>query len=563
MSSFIFSLKKILVFSLLALFCLSLVPAMSLSSTTNARTLEVKATPITNRPLTTLTLQYPRQFHDYYEMEEEIVYFHSQAPDLIDLNVIGHSYNGLNISCLRITNEADTRQKAKTLIVAHHHGREQITVEAALRLIMRLINNYGIDATLTEYVDTQEIYIIPSLNPDTLEYVVNQGNYWLRKNLRPFDHDLDGEFDEDGYEDINGDGTISAFDVYDAGGIHYLFTYFEGIDNDADGEINEDPLGYVDLNRNYASGFGNEPGSSADPYSDAYHGPSAFSEPETQVFRDFAIQHRFAMAYSLHSGINATYLPSDQYDNWVEPLLYTAVYNDLESLLPSWWNEDPGYNAQSSTSIHDNLAAGYYGLWQDWMYEQRNTAVPICFEIYRNASSVSASSTNVIEDNETHYIEEWTGIYGYFNPVDAGIDALWNDITPAFDYLLQLTPRLTATVSSAIFQNDTITTSINIHNLSPRLSTIDEIEFRNTDGLLIHTTPVIAAAQSGPVSLTLSQTELGTNNTLVIGNNYTGYIQLRITEVIPPPIPGFPITSILLGTIAAMGILIVIRRKRH
>lgn len=561
MRGFIYSMKKAFVIGLLGLFCLSLLPVMSLSFISNTRTLKVKAIPSINRVLNPVTLQYPGQFHDYNEMEEEIAYFHSQAPELIDLEVIGHSFNGLNITCLRITNETDTRQKAKTLVVAHHHGREQITVEAALRFIIRLINNYGIDPTLTEYVNTQEIYIIPSLNPDTLEYVVNQGNYWLRKNLRPFDHDSDGQFDEDGYEDINADGTISSYDVYDSSMV-YQFTYFEGIDNDADGEKNEDPVGYVDLNRNYPSGFGNEPGSSSDPYHDAYRGPSAFSEHETQVFRDFTSQHRFAMAFSLHSGINATFFPSDQSENWIEPLLYNTVYNDLESLLPPWWNEDVGYSAPSTRGIREDLAAGYYGLWQDWMYEERNTIVPICFEIFRNASSVSGDAITVIEDNATHHIEEWTGIYGYFNPVSAGIDALWTDIVPAFDYLLQLTPRLTAALTSAVFDNDTITATINIHNLSPRLSTIDEIEFRNINGLLLHTFPAIAAAQSGPISLTISQTDLGENNTLLIGNNYTGYIHLLLTEIIPPPIPGFPIASIILGTIAAIGILIVLRRKR-
>lgn len=561
MKGFTFLLKKGLVIILLGLFCLSLIPVMGLSFTTNSGPLEVKAIHSRNWSMNPVTLRYPGQFHDYDEMEEEIAYFHTQAPDIIDLEVLGQSFNGLNITCLRITNETDTRQKAKTLVVAHHHGREQITVEAALRFIMRLINNYGIDPILTEYVNTQEIYIIPSLNPDTLEHVVNQGNYWLRKNLRPFDHDLDGEFDEDGYEDIDGDGTISVFDVYDASR-NYLFSYFEGIDNDGDGEKNEDPVGYVDLNRNYPSGFGNEPGSSSDPYHEAYRGPSAFSEPETQVFRDFVSQHRFAMAYSLHSGINATYFPSDQFENWVEPALYNIVYNDLEGLLPPWWNDDVGYASPSDRGIYEDLAAGYYGLWQDWMYEERNTVVPICFEIFRNASSVSGDAITVIADNATHYIQEWTGIYGYFNPVSQGIDALWNDITPAFDYLLQLTPRLTAVLTSATFGNDTITATINIHNLSPRLSTIDDIEFCNINGLLLHTFPVIAAAQSGPISLTISQTDLGPNNTLLIGNNYTGYIHLELIPLIPPPIPGFPITSIMIGTIAAMGILIILRRKR-
>ncbi|MDO8055500.1 MAG: M14 family zinc carboxypeptidase, partial [Candidatus Hermodarchaeota archaeon] len=428
--------KSALDLILIFLFILSIIPAtyssgFAVVNSTNTPIM-VAAAPL-QMPL---SLQYPGEFHDYDEMQEEIAYFHTQAPELIDLEVIGRSYEGRDITCLRITNETNPLQKAKTLVVAHHHGREQITVEAALRFILRLLNNFGIDPTLTEYVNTQEIYVIPSLNPDSLEYTVNLGNHWLRKNLRPFDHDGDGSLDEDGVEDVNMDGIISGFDVYTSGGI-YLYTYYEGIDNDADGEVNEDPVGYVDLNRNYPSGFGN-PGSSSDPYSQVYHGPAPFSEPETDSFRNFTQNHRFAMAFSLHSGINATYFPSYQSGLFVEPQLYQTLYSELDGLLPPWWNSDDEYALQGSPA---HLATGYHGLWQDWMYEERQTLVPICFEIYRNASSVSASSVSIVYQNATHYIEEWTGIYGYFNPVASGIDTLFDEITPAFHYLLQLTPR--------------------------------------------------------------------------------------------------------------------------
>ena len=44
----------------------------------------------------------------------------------------------------------------------------------------------------------------------------------------------------------------------------------------------------VDLQRNYGFQFGvDDIGSSSDPCSDNYRGPSAFSEPETQAIRNF------------------------------------------------------------------------------------------------------------------------------------------------------------------------------------------------------------------------------------------------------------------------------------
>ncbi|MFX0169537.1 MAG: M14 family zinc carboxypeptidase [Candidatus Hodarchaeota archaeon] len=553
------STKGELVVILIVLFSLTLIPAANTSVLGAITHLDLQLKMPSTQIQTPLTLLYPGEFHDYFEMEEELANFQTQAPDLIDLEIIGQSYEGLNITCVRITNETDIRQKAKSLIVAHHHGREQITVEVALRFILRLLNNYEVNPTLTNFLNNQEIFVIPSLNPDTLEHSVNHGDHWLRKNLRPFDHDSDGSFDEDGIDDVNGDGILSSFDVFTTSDI-YLYSYYEGIDNDADGQINEDPIGYVDLNRNYPTGFGN-PGSSNDPYNQVYHGPTPFSEPETQAFRDFALNHRFAMAFSLHSGINATYFPSDQYNTFRDPILYPIMYNELDSLLPSWWNAYNGYALKGSAAY---LAAGDYGLWQDWMFEERGTAVPICFEIYNNASSISASSTTEIYRNDTHYIEEWTGIYGYFNPVTSAINELWHDIIPAFDYLLQQTPRLTGLLTGKTETNESITLTINLSNLSPRLSTIEDIEFRNSNGTLLHTIPALEAGHTVPLLLQFPTADIGSNKSLWIGNNYTGYIELPLTDVvIPPPIPGFPLISIIVGAIVAMGTLILIRRKHR
>ena len=106
--------------------------------------IEKVVTPSVTRTWGPLTLLYDEQFHDPVEVDEEIENIHSLVPELVDLEIIGQSYQERNLTCLRITNELNTVQKAKTLVVAHHHGREQITVELALRFILHLLNNYGV-----------------------------------------------------------------------------------------------------------------------------------------------------------------------------------------------------------------------------------------------------------------------------------------------------------------------------------------------------------------------------------------------------------------------------------
>ncbi|TFG06499.1 hypothetical protein EU538_10160, partial [Candidatus Thorarchaeota archaeon] len=350
-------------------------------------TIELIPVPSIERDWSDVSLLYPDQYHDADEVQEEIEHIAESVPELVGLEVIGQSYLGRNISSLRITNEQSSLQKAKTLVVAHHHGREQITVEAALRFILYLLNGYGEDDEITEYVDTEEIFVIPTLNPDTLEYVVNQGNHWLRKNLRPYDNDGDGEADEDVLQDVNGDGWISSFETYrkEGGDLIYLGSTYEGIDDDADGLVNEDGIGLTDLNRNYPTYWSPSSANSNDPTSQVYRGSSPFSEPETRALRDLVLNHRFAMSYSLHSGINSTYFATNSVGNWAEPVLYSRMIDDLDDILPDSFNEDQGYPSQHRFATHGELAT-HGGMWKDWMYQERGTIAPICFEIYHNGT---------------------------------------------------------------------------------------------------------------------------------------------------------------------------------
>ncbi len=541
----------------LVLYC----PPLPVKSNLAFTLIEVKPEPLI-RTWDIVSLIYPGQFHDPDAVQEEIDLFHETAPELIDMEVIGQSIQGRNITCLRITNENNDWQKAKTLVVTHHHGREQITVEMTLRFLIYLLNGYGIDSAITEYIDTEEIYVIPTLNPDALELVVNQDSHWLRKNLRPFDNDADGLFDEDPEEDTNGDGCISSFDVYTKSGssLEFQYAYFEGIDNDGDGSVNEDEIGLTDLNRNYDSYWGGTPGSSNDPTSQIYRGASPFSEPETSAFRDFVLQHRFAMAYSLHSGINCTYFPTDRDNYWLDPFLFSQVLNDYNGLLPDGYNEiyDRSEINQENRGVVSQLAAGQSGMWMDWMYNQHAVPLPICFEIYHNASSDIPSSYTIIEDNATHQVQEWKEIYGYFNPVASHIDALWDDLLPSFRYLLDMTPRITPTLLSASPQGDNIAVQLNIECLSPRLSTVDPIQFLTPTDTLLHSIPAIAANSFQTVTFTIPSLQVAIGETIQIGNEYSGYLPLELVESSPIILPNPFLIAAGLGVVVVSAIIVFI-----
>ncbi|MFW9806340.1 MAG: M14 family zinc carboxypeptidase [Candidatus Thorarchaeota archaeon] len=556
--------SKILLLALLITLTIAPVQGLASQSEDGVLVIEKTVTPSVDRTWTTISLIYDGQFHDPVELDEEIENIQSLAPELVDVEIIGQSYQGRNLTCLRITNELNTVQKAKTLVLAQHHGREQVTVEVALRFILLLLNNYGEDDLITEYVDTQEIYIIPTLNPDALNVVVNEGNHWLRKNLRPYDNDGDGLISEDDVEDVDGDGWISEFLVYQkdypSEEPDYYYDvdwgYWEGIDNDGDDLVNEDEVGLVDLNRNYPKFWGVGGGDLLIPETQIYCGTEPFSEPETQAFRDFALNHRFAMAYSLHTGINATYFPTDESENWPagDGPLYYSIASDFADILPDGFNDYLGYIGEDS-----RFETGLSGGWKEWMYYERGTTVPITFEIYHNATVDAEEAHVIIENNSTHIIREWKGIYGYFNPVESEIDSLWDDLIPSFEYLLEMTPRLDISItgySGGTSAGDTVSLNTRTENLSPRLGSRESVLILDASNQVLDSMIAVGGEQSltGQASIDLTEDLASSDLSIFIGNNYTGYTEF----VLSLGTPGLPLDPLLIGVIAGVAVVAIV-----
>ena len=163
--------------------------------------------------------------------------------------------------------------------------------------------------------DGPTIYVVPRLNPDGAERVVRGPGSPFRTNLRAMDRDRDGRSNEDGPEDLDGDGVTTLMRVVDgeatlvadekdarlsrradpAKGERAAFSEkSEGIDNDGDGRLNEDPPGGVNLNRNW-------------PYRWAEFDPEAgfspASEPEVRALIEFVFDHpEIALVWSF--GLN-------------------------------------------------------------------------------------------------------------------------------------------------------------------------------------------------------------------------------------------------------------------
>jgi len=207
-------------------------------------------------------------FHSYTELERDLLDLENTFPDLAKVYDIGDSLESRNIYALKISdNVLIDEDEAETLFLGCHHAREWISVEVPYLIGKYLLENYHLDVSIKNLVDQSEIWIVPLVNPDGLEYSIHFYRYW-RKNRRD-----------------NGDGTYG-----------------------------------VDLNRNYGFQWGyDNNGSSPSTSSDVYRGTAPFSEPESQAIRDLYAQHHFLSLVSYHSYSQVilyswgyTFQPTDQ-----------------------------------------------------------------------------------------------------------------------------------------------------------------------------------------------------------------------------------------------------------
>jgi Zinc carboxypeptidase/Domain of unknown function (DUF5011)/GEVED domain/Secretion system C-terminal sorting domain/Fibronectin type III domain len=221
----------------------------------------------------------------YSEMLAELDQMRALYPNIISIKTDasptnqkthGNSYTnggayatwpGQTIYYVRISDNPDTDEanEPESLYTGMTHSREVSSMMNLMYYMWYLLENYNSDAGIKNLVDNHEMYFIPVANPDGLlwnQQIAPNGGGMQRKNLGP----------------------------YNTG------------NNAARG---------VDLNRNYNYFWGSHAiyangtvGSSGTASSDVYRGPSAFSEPETQIVRDFSATKQFKTAMNHHASSN-------------------------------------------------------------------------------------------------------------------------------------------------------------------------------------------------------------------------------------------------------------------
>jgi len=236
--------------------------------------------------------------YDAYRREMQSI----GASKLATLESLGRTLGGREIYLLEIgTGKRD--DKPAVLVVGGVHAPHLLGSELAVRLARRLVDRAAADKSVGKLLDRVTFYVIPRVSPDATEACFRRPLFERTTNERPVDDDGDGAIDEDGPDDLNGDGLITMLRVEDPSGPYRLHPdderiaieadkkkdergryalYVEGRDNDRDEKLNEDPPGGVDFNRNFTFRY---------PYRKPGAGRHQVSEVESRAVADFAFAH--------------------------------------------------------------------------------------------------------------------------------------------------------------------------------------------------------------------------------------------------------------------------------
>ncbi len=248
------------------------------------------------------------RYYDFEQMTALLQEFARAYPDLVELRSIGKSQEGRDIWMAIVTSSKNGSHASKPAmyIDGNVHGNEIQATEMVLYAVWYLTKAYGVNDSLTDLLDRCTFYLVPSVNPDGRAHWFEDpatSSSW-RRSVRPRDNDSDGRFDEDGPEDLDGDGSITIMWREDPNGDFvrsqkdprrfdrvepgqkgaWSFAGFEGIDNDGDGRINEDGLGGDDMNRDWPGGWQPD-------HIQGGAAPYPLWSPETRAIADFILAH--------------------------------------------------------------------------------------------------------------------------------------------------------------------------------------------------------------------------------------------------------------------------------
>lgn len=279
-----------------------------------------------------------------------------------------------------------TEEKPAIAVVGGVEGKHLLGVEMAIGFAEKLLANSQIDSIKT-LLNNQTFYVFPNMSPDATAQYFAKVKSERSGNANKTDDDRDGKMNEDGFDDLDGNGKITWMRIADPTGKYKLnsddprsllladaskgeagkyILLSEGLDNDKDGDFNEDGEGGVHFNKNSSFNFkAFAPGA----------GEYAVSEKENRAMFDFLFD-----AFNVYAVV--TFGPAN---NLSTPLSFNPSAIS-KRVITGWYDADikanalvsERYNKITKTKDAPKAAAdnGDFSAWAYFHYGRLSFSTP-------------------------------------------------------------------------------------------------------------------------------------------------------------------------------------------
>ncbi|MEX0724418.1 MAG: M14 family metallopeptidase [Gracilimonas sp.] len=314
-------------------------------------------------------------YSNFNDLTDRLNQLDSNYGDLVSLQSLAKTANDRDIWALTI-GSGDTENNPAVAVIGGVKGSHIYGSELAISFAEKLLADSDSEE-IQNLLETTTFYVLPRVNPDATEQYFADLKYERDVNTSSTNDDRDDAFDEDPFEDLNGDGLITMIRIADEtgnwimdpeddrlmrkadvsggeNGSYHVFT--EGTDNDNDGHFNEDGEGGVNINKNFTYDY---------PYFTPGAGENMASQNETRAVMDFLYEETpnvFAVV---------TFGPSN---NLSSPVSFSP--GDVNKrVITGWYQEDVAINSLVSKTYNEttNLkeapnAPGQPGDLFQWAY---------------------------------------------------------------------------------------------------------------------------------------------------------------------------------------------------
>lgn len=313
-------------------------------------------------PTIVLSQPLPDFYHNYQEVMDSLETLAGLYPNVLMIEEIGISQqDSIPIYSVKLSDNVQTTEdEPRLLFIGEIHAEENIGVELVLEVITEYVTHWN-QPPYVYYINSAELYFIPSLNPEGFNVVMEGLDASYRKNKR----------------DNIGDG---------------VFRYMAELGYDTSG---------VDLNRNFAlnwvHGDSLFQAGHVELY-DYYRGPGPFSENETKALKAFAEEKDFCFSVIYHQsrqgGVSENVIFPWEWTTDKKSPDYDVIGN-IGLLL----SQEMHLLSNPSQPYAAVGAVGYVGAAQDWWYAELG-----CYAYTIETSSIQPSDSTIlnwiVDDNK-------------------------------------------------------------------------------------------------------------------------------------------------------------------